>query len=245
MRAMKIPCRVFIGATGAAILHLSTLHTQAQVRITEVTISTRNVEVTNFGTAAVNLSGWFFCHRFTYPGLSGSIAPKESRQFTVNFNQTSSDLCLYNSGSFGTTTAMEDFIQWGASGIGRENVAVSKGIWTAGFFFAVPPAGKSLHAKAQPPATGLRTTNWFPGWPHAGFPVPDMKFESIAITGGEWRIFAQSYYLTNAHIVDVSSDLSSPWVALASPVISELGDGRIEVRFPATGDRQFSRLRAQ
>ena len=212
-----------------------------------MTISTRNVELTNFGTTTVDLTNWRFCHRFTYPSPGGTIAPGQSRQFTVTFNQTSSDLCLYSSTNFGSTTDMQDFIQWGGGGIGRESVAtnVNKQIWTAGFFFAVPPAGKSLHAKSVTPNTGLRTTNWFPGWPHAGFPVPEMKFESIGVVGGEWRIIAQSFYLTNAHLVEVSSDLSSPWQPLAAPAITELGGGRLDVRFPATGTRQFSRLRAQ
>ena len=33
---------------------------QAQIRFTEVTLSTRNVELTNFGSTTVNLSAWFF-----------------------------------------------------------------------------------------------------------------------------------------------------------------------------------------
>ena len=45
------------------------------------------------------------------------------------------DLGLYlASGSFGATSAMVDFTQWGSGGHGRESVAVSKGIWTAGDF---------------------------------------------------------------------------------------------------------------
>ena len=236
--------RLFALSFVCAIVTSPTLH--AQVRITEVNISARTVELTNFGPATVNLATWRFCHRFIYISPGGTIAARATLQFNVTFNQTSSDLGLYDSSSFGSPTSMQDFIQRGGSGNGRESVAVSKGVWTAGFFFAVPPAGKSLHAKAQPPATGLRTTNWFPGWPHTGFfPVPDMAFESVAVTGGEWRIIARSYYLTNAHRVDTRSDLSSPWVPLAAPAITELGAGRIDVRFSATGARQFSRLRAQ
>src|SRR6185503_3999119 len=107
-----------------------------------------------------------------------------------------------------------------------------------------PPSGKSFHAKAQPPASGLRTGNWFVGWPHPGFPVPDMAFESVGIVGGEWRVIAKSYFLTNAHRVDVRTDLTSAWQELAAPVITELGNGRIDLRYPSAGMRQFSRLRA-
>lgn len=242
---MKNPCSFFVLALAASLLSFAAPAAHAQVRITEVTISTRNVELTNFGPSAVDLTNWRFCHRFIYPSPGGIIAAGATRQFTVNFNQTSSDLGLYNSSNFGSATDMQDFVQWGGGGIGRESVAVAKGIWTTGFFFTLPPAGKSLHAKAQPPATGLRTTNWFPGWPHAGFPVPAMEFESVTIVGGQWRLIGKSFYLTNAHGVDVRADLTTPWVPVTAPTIVELGGGRLDVRFPATGTRQFTRLRAQ
>lgn len=43
-------------------------------------------------------------------------------------NDTSADLGLYNTNSFANAAAMEDFVQYGGSGIGRESVAASKGI---------------------------------------------------------------------------------------------------------------------
>ena len=250
MRAMNKSCIRSTAALAATVILCAMPSAQAQVRITEVTMTaTNNVELTNFGAASVDLSPWFFCHRRTYGSRpSGTIAAGQSRLFTVtSLNLTSSDLGLYNSGSFSSTTAMEDFVQWGGSFVatGREGTASAKGIWTTGFFLTVPSAGKSLHAKAQPPATGLRTTNWFPGWPHAGFPVPDMAFETVAIVGGQWRLIGRSYYLTNAHGVDVRDDLTTPWVPVTAPTIVELGGGRLDIRFPATGVRQFTRLRAQ
>ena len=243
---MKNPCSFFVLALAASLLQFAVPAAQAQVRITEVTISTRNVELTNFGTASVDLTNWRFCHKFSYVSPGGTIAAGATRQFTVNFNQTASDLGLYNSSNFGSAAAMQDFVQWGSGGNGRESVAVSKTIWTTGFFLAVPTAGKSLHAREKRLLdTGSRTDNWFPGWPHAGWPVPDMEFESIAIVGGQWRLIGKSYYLTSAHGVDVRSDLASPWVPVTAPSIVELGGGRLDVRFPATGVRQFTRLRAQ
>lgn len=244
---MKPSCRRFLLKAIAALAIALVSPAEAQVRITEVTISTRNVELTNFGTTSVNLATWQWCHRRSYAAVGGTIAPGASRQFTVGFNQTSSDLGLYKSSLFGSASDMEDFVQWGASFVnsGREGVAVTKGIWTSGFFFAVPPAGTSLHAKAEPPATGLRTTNWFPGWPHPGFPVPPIRIESIAITAGEWRIIAQSPFLTGAHRADAGPDLTTGLQQVPAPVIAELGNGRIDVRFPAAGERQFARLRAE
>ena len=228
----------------ACAVLLATLTTgQAQVRITEVTISTRTVELTNFGLTAVDMATWRFCHKFTYLTVGGTIAPGASRQFSVAFNQTASDLGLYKSSLFTSASDMEDFIQWGAGGNGRESVAVSKGIWTTGLFFPVPTSGLSFHAKAQPPATGLRTTNWFTGRPHAGFPLPAPVFESFAITGGEWRIIANSYYLATALKTETNSNLSTAW-QLQTPTVMDLGSGRFDIRFPASGARQFVRLRA-
>lgn len=228
----------------ACAVLFSTLTTgHAQVRITEVTISTRTVELTNFGLTAVDMATWKFCHKFTYPTVGGTIAPGASRQFSVTFNQTASDLCLYKSSQFGSASDMEDFIQWGAGGNGRESVAVSKGVWTTGLFFPVPASGLSFHAKTQPPATGLRATNWFVGRPHAGFPVPAPVFESFAVTGGEWRIIANTFYLATALKTEANADLSATWL-LQTPAVMDLGSGRFDIRFPTSGARQFVRIRA-
>ena len=215
----------------------------AQVRITEVTISTGNVELTNFGPATVDLSGWRFCHRFSYTSPGGTIAAGVSRQFTVAFNKTSSDLGLYNSTTFSSTSAMQDFLEWGGGGLGRESVAASKGIWTAGAFLAVPANGVSLHAKANPGA-GTRMSNWFTAFPHAGFPLPNIEVKSVSLVSGEWRLTALSYYLLANHRVETSSDLGvTPWVT-ATPTVSDLGNKLLDLRFPATGARQFLRVKA-
>ena len=251
---MITPCRSLLLSVFAL---LTAATAQAQVRITEVNVSTRNVEVTNFGAASVNLTGWRFCHIFTYPSLSGNIAAGESRQFSVTFNQTASDLCLYRAAlagetfSFGDPNFMQDFIQWGAGGQGRQSVAVAKGIWTnsppASAFFAVPAAGLSFHAKAQPPATGVRNSNWFTGLPHAGFPVPAPELESFAIVGGEWRLIAKSYHLLPALRTEANANLSTVW-PVQTPVVADLGltagRRRFDIRFPTTGLRQFVRMRA-
>jgi hypothetical protein len=214
-----------------------------QVRITEVNVSARNVELTNFGTTSQSLSGWFFCHRFVYPALSGTLAAGESRQFSVSFNQTSSDLCLYNSSSFGSSTAMQDFIQWGAGGLGRQSVAVSKGIWTAGTFFSVPAAGISFHAKGLS-TSGLRTGNWFNGLPHAGFPVPDPVLESALLASGQWTVTVNSFYLPPALLPETNTALTGTWQT-ATPSVTDLGSGRVRLVFSAGGStRGFTRVRA-
>ncbi len=128
---------------------------QAQVKINEVLYATSGdqIELKNFGTTAVDVSGWWFCSRFIYTQLnsmtlmSGSLNIPPGGIVALSgksLDDTSADLGLYNSATFASTSAMEDFVQWGAAGLGRESVAVSKGIWTAGDFIATVAAGHSI-----------------------------------------------------------------------------------------------------
>ncbi|NRA91989.1 MAG: T9SS type A sorting domain-containing protein [Psychroserpens sp.] len=113
----------------------------------EVDPTTNVVKIKNFGSSDVDVTNYWFCHLFTYTQLnSGTIqsgdfdlSPGEEVvvQASSNFNASQSDLGLYSTSSFGSTTAMQDFLQWGAGGQGRENVAVNKGIWTAGTFVSI------------------------------------------------------------------------------------------------------------
>jgi hypothetical protein len=226
-----------------AVLHLSQ-PLAAQVRITEVNLATKTVELTNFGTTTQDLSSWFWCHRFSYPQPGGSLAARETKQYSIStLNTTSSDLCLYNSGSFGSASAMQDFVQWGGGGIGRESVAVAKGIWATGAFLALPASGMSFHSKGSN-VTGSRVGNWFVGRPHAGFPVPDMKVNSLALVNGEWRLQIASFFLANAHTGEVRNNLSSAWVPQTT-TRTDLGNGLFELRFSAGGGpRQFAQIKA-
>lgn len=219
---------------------------KAQVQITEVQVATRQIEVTNFGVSSVNLANWSFCARFSYTALGGSIAAGETRLFTLaGLNTTSSDLGLYSNSSFASTSAMQDFLQWGGSGIGRESVAVSKGIWTAGGFFAVPAAGFSYHARGLA-AAGVRNGNWFVARPFAGLSVPPMVIESAAVSGGEWQVVLFSYFVPGAHHLETNPSLSpaASWQEVTPTSITDLGGGRYRYHFPAIGSRSFSRFRA-
>lgn len=234
-----------------ALLPIFRTSARAQVRITEVHLQAQRVELTNFGTASVNLVSWQWCRLFGYASVGGTISAGESLQFTLAMNQTSSDLCLYrpaNAGetfSFGNQIFLEDFLKWGGPSSGRENVAVTKGIWTANNLLTVPASGLSLHTKAQPPATGPRNGNWFAALPHQGFPVPAPVIESFSLTGGEWRLVVQSFHLLPALRVEANGDLSSIW-QIQTPVTASMGSGRFDIRFPASaGPAQFVRVRAQ
>ncbi|MEY8848806.1 T9SS type A sorting domain-containing protein [Psychroserpens sp. XS_ASV72] len=121
----------------------------AQIRMVNVDPSTNVVQIHNYGGTTVDVSSYWFCHLFTYSQLSGGTVQSGSLnlapgadvvvQASSNFNASASDLGLYSTNSFGSTAAMQDFLQWGSGGLGRENVAVAKGIWTAGTFISVTP----------------------------------------------------------------------------------------------------------
>ncbi|MFN0126655.1 MAG: hypothetical protein ACKV19_08225 [Verrucomicrobiales bacterium] len=233
--------RLLCLAVSALGFFTSCLH--AQVRITEVNLSTRKVELTNFGSANQSLSGWFFCHRFSYLALSGSLAEGETKEFSVTFNLTSSDLGLYNSSTFSSPAAMQDFVQWGAGGIGREGVAASKGIWTAGVFLNVPASGLSFHSKGLL-ASGVRDANWFTGRAHAGFPVPDPVIESAIVEGGQWTVTCSSFYLPAALKPETNTVLSGTW-STVTPAATDLGDGKVRLVYAAgSGSQEFTRIRA-
>lgn len=138
------------------------------VKINEVFLSNSGdqVELKNFGSAAVNVSSWQLCSRFAYRSI-GSLTIV-SGQTTIpaggflvvsgfNWNNTSADLGLYTSTDFNNPNDMEDFVQWGAAGIGREGEANSAGLWTTGDF--VP--GFSLDTSIEFDGDGVGSTNWF------------------------------------------------------------------------------------
>ena len=125
----------------------------AQVRIQSVDPLTDQISFKNYGTVSVDITQWWVCARFVYTCIDvltiedGNPILLPNQTVTVsgfNLNNTSSDLGLFDTPAFSSTSAMQDFMQYGAGGIGRENVAVAKGIWDAGTFInnsVSPPFG--------------------------------------------------------------------------------------------------------
>ncbi|WP_298758438.1 T9SS type A sorting domain-containing protein [uncultured Psychroserpens sp.] len=128
-------------------------HTYAQIKILSVDPAGDTVTMKNFGGSTVDIASYRLCSLFSYRTLSsqttvvnGSLNLAANAEVTVsapNFlslSTSAADLGLYlPTGNFSQPTSMVDFMQWGAGGLGRENVAVSKGIWTAGTFVNVAP----------------------------------------------------------------------------------------------------------
>ncbi|MEM7107802.1 MAG: hypothetical protein AAF519_06225 [Bacteroidota bacterium] len=117
---------------------------ESLIRLFDVDPISNTVTLKNFGTASKDISTYWFCARFDYNQLSdlgttggnSILAPQEEVTISVTIDDHSSDLGFYNADSFGSSEALVDFIQYGDAGIGRESVAESKGIWTAGDFIS-------------------------------------------------------------------------------------------------------------
>ncbi|MBT8287179.1 MAG: T9SS type A sorting domain-containing protein [Bacteroidia bacterium] len=122
----------------------------SQVKIRLVNPTTGDVTIKNYSASStIDITGWWLCNFPAYsllvdqsPSGSLNLAPGDEVTVTstVNINPTDAELGLYNTNLFGSSTAMEDYLQWGSASHQRESVAVSAGIWGAGtFIMAAPP----------------------------------------------------------------------------------------------------------
>ncbi|MEM7161189.1 MAG: lamin tail domain-containing protein [Bacteroidota bacterium] len=157
---------------------------QSQIKFTVVDLSTSQITLKNMGASTEDISSLRLCALFAYDALSsgdvtvvdGDLNLDPGESVTVSWdaptlNMTASDLGLYTaSGSFGLAVNMLDFLQWGAGGLGREGVAVTAGLWTAGefidsgspFYFTGGAMDSGLGSwSSNPPATTGPCTDLF------------------------------------------------------------------------------------
>ncbi len=118
----------------------------ANVRIVSVDPTEDSFTFKNFGESEVDITSYRLCSKFVYTEsalsnltlTSGSLKLAAGASVTLSgwpVDDTSADLALYLAeGSFSDADALVDFVQWGSAGNGRESLAASKGIWTAGDF---------------------------------------------------------------------------------------------------------------
>ena len=98
--------------------------------------------IKNFGTETRDITSYRLCSKFSYltitiaevtSGRLDSLAAGDSLVVSWTLDDSSADLGLYiPTGSFGDSTNIMDFTQWGSAGNGRESVAVAAGIWSTG-----------------------------------------------------------------------------------------------------------------
>ncbi len=103
----------------------------------------KKIELWNNGTVPVDLGPYWLClGPGQYLQIQNATTDKETSELAsgeflvIDWNELgdSEGLGLYSTNSFTNPDAIIDFVQWGASGSARENVAVDAGIWTSGDF---------------------------------------------------------------------------------------------------------------
>lgn len=124
------------------------------------------IEILNNGTESVDLTNYWLClgpgqyvEIGTLTPISGSIDLASAEYLVVSYDLPDSEggLGLYNTNEFTNSDALVDFVQWGATGSARENVAIAAGQWIAGDF--VPVVGNINNAIAYD-GEGDAATDW-------------------------------------------------------------------------------------
>ena len=124
----------------------------SQIRILGVDPNQNLVKIRNYGTTTVDITNHILSSKLTNftVGSMTVIAPNPSALGPMqttwvqggSLDPTGADLALYAPGTtdFNNPANLLDFVQWKSGGHGRESVAVSKGIWTAGDFVCGDPS---------------------------------------------------------------------------------------------------------
>lgn len=130
----------------------TTVTSFAQIRITGVDPNQNLVFIRNYGSAAVDITNHILSSKLTnftvgsmtvIAGTPSSLGSMQTAWVQGgNLDAAGADLALYTPGTtdFNNTANLLDFVQWKSGGHGRESVAVSKGIWTAGDFVCGDPS---------------------------------------------------------------------------------------------------------
>jgi len=168
----------------------------AQIRIVQVTPSSNEISIKNFGGGTINIAGYRWCALFSYGPpftlagmniISGSLSLTAGSTVVMDgytLNNAFSDLCLYlPTGSFGSAAAMVDFMQWGSGGNGREGLAFAKGIWSLGDFVA---------GSAPFDYTGNGSQNGVTFWQATGAPVADFNADMTSVCGSDSVTFTEA-----------------------------------------------------
>ena len=150
------------------------------------------IEIKNIGDATADISGWWLCtlalqytqlpSGVTIPaggiivihvGGSGTNTTTDIFLSSMSgLSASASDVSLYSNDSFTSSSSIRDFVQWGSGGNGRESVAVSAGIWTAGDFITDVAKGHSIEYDGS----GNSSSDWIDQ------PVPTIGQENGTVT---------------------------------------------------------------
>lgn len=130
-----------------------TISSYSQIVINEIDPATDKVELKNVGTESKDISTYQLCIKpGFYASVSTLLGESSIDAGEVVVLQTSWDfivgdgqLALYATASYGSSTAIVDFLQWGSNHTnGRQSVAVAANIWTNGEFISGVGTGESI-----------------------------------------------------------------------------------------------------
>ncbi|MFQ5557446.1 MAG: hypothetical protein ACE5GB_08080 [Acidimicrobiales bacterium] len=98
------------------------------VHVTRVVFGAEgSVTLTNTGDEQVVLDGLWLCNRPSYSPLGGTLGAGETIEISAgvlgDLPADGGEVALYTSNSFGDSSALIDYVEWGSGG-GRESVAV-------------------------------------------------------------------------------------------------------------------------
>ncbi len=165
-------------------LLFTTIWGTSQVVINEFQVDNNTVELKNIGSTTIDISGWFLCSFPTYSAVGsltlngGDLNMEPGEIIYVQGHPMGNDdeLALYNMASYNSSTAIEDYIEWGSSGHQRATVAQNAGIWTIGDFLPTPAVGVAYAYDGE----GDAVTDWIAQDPTFG----EENFDGCDAVGG-------------------------------------------------------------
>ena len=159
------------------LLLFSALFSQKSIAQTGVVINevsaTNQIEIKNTGMSMVDISSYFLCDFPTYTQISNLTIESGSTMLAPgalvvisgwNVDEADSELGLYSSANYGSSSAIVAYVEWGSSGHQRSSVAIEAGIWTPGSFVPSFMLGESIAYEGA----GITDDAWSIGDPTIG-----------------------------------------------------------------------------
>lgn len=141
-----------------------------QFAINEIDLANNQIEIINVGPINMDASSFIFCSFPTYTFISsmtivsgdldmdpGEITVLSGHTIPGDF-ENDGELGLYINNSYGSSSSIIDYVEWGSTGHFRSSVAVGAGIWETGDVVDAPASGSTLAWDGE----GDAPENWDP-----------------------------------------------------------------------------------
>lgn len=201
----------------AAFLLATSISAPGAIVISELDLANNKLEIVNTGGSSVDIAAWWLCNRvngspfyFQFTSAANvSLIPGESSStdfdlasgefITVQLNagfvpDGAGELGLYNINSFGSSTAIEDYVAWGATTGIRDSPADTAGIWVLNESINIAGIGPGDTLQLLPSQTGDSAAEYTIGASTIGSAtnVPEPGSALLAVAGSvlllrRWR----------------------------------------------------------